>query len=27
MSLSEGTEAYRIFDAREDDVVKIMMTL
>jgi len=27
MQLSEGTEAYRIFDAREDDVVKIMMTL
>lgn len=27
MSLSEGTEAYRIFDAREEDVIKIMMTL
>jgi hypothetical protein len=27
MSLSQGTEAYRIFDAKEDDVVKIMMTL
>lgn len=25
MSLSEGSEAYRMFNAREDDVVKIMM--
>jgi threonine dehydrogenase-like Zn-dependent dehydrogenase len=27
MPLEQGTEAYRIFDAKEDDVVKIMMTL
>lgn len=25
MNLSEGAEAYRMFDAREDDVVKVMM--
>lgn len=27
MSLSEGEQAYRIFDAREDDVVKIMVNI
>ena len=25
MSLSEGTEAYRMFDAREEGVIKIML--
>ncbi|MEP3226712.1 MAG: hypothetical protein ABJO01_12105 [Parasphingorhabdus sp.] len=27
MDLSDSTEAYRLFDARDDDVVKIMMNL
>ena len=27
MDLSEGAEAYRLFDAREDNVVKIMMNV
>lgn len=27
MDLSEGAEAYRIFDAREESVIKIMMNV
>ena len=27
MDLADGAEAYRLFDAREDGVIKIMMTV
>jgi threonine dehydrogenase-like Zn-dependent dehydrogenase len=27
LTLSEGAEAYRMFDRREDNVLKIMMTV